>query len=166
MSFNPYSDNQPQSLNEFQSTTPNASEDGYLRQVPVLGVLNIVQASLELLMCLMLIGMSALMVAAQNSPKIQTTPNAATIQIMGIGYGIFGAVVGLFAILRLTSGILILKRRGRIFSIVTSMIGLVSVFTCYCAPTSLAIAIYSLVVLIQPSVIVDFDRNRTTLGAN
>jgi len=166
MSSNPYSDNELQSPNPFQTQITNPAEDGYVKQVPVLGILNIVQASLELMMFLLLLAMSAFMIVSQNSPQIKLSKNLASMQMMGVAYGVIGAVVGITAILRLTSGILMLKKQGRVFSIIVSMIGLVSVFTCYCAPTSLALAIYSLVVLIQPSVIEVFHRRQTESGTN
>ncbi len=165
MSSNPYSDNQ-QSPYAFQTQIPNPSDEGYVKQIPVVGILNIVQASLEFLMFLMMVAMSAFMIGMQNSPQLQKVPNAASMQFVGIGYAVLGAFIGVTAILRLTSGILILRKKGRIFSIVVSIIGLVSVFTCYCAPTSLALSIYSLVVLIQPSVMEDFNRSRTQASAS
>ena len=160
MSSNPYSDNDPQSPYAFQSQAPIGNGDGYIKQIPVLGILNIVQASLELMMCVMVIGIAVFMGTMQNDPKLQNIPNAPPMQWIAIGYFIFGAVIGLIASLRLLAAIMILKKRGRIFSIVASILGLASVFTCYCSLTSIALCVYSLVVLIQPSVIEEFDRAR------
>lgn len=157
MSTNPYAENDLKSPYAFQSQIPSSLGDGYVKQVPVIGILSIVQASLELLVCLTLVAMSAFMIAMQNSPQLQKTPNAPSVFWMAILYGVLAAVIGIAAVLRLASGILLLKKKGRVFSIVVSVIGLASVFTCYCAPTSLALAIYSLVVLIQPSVMEAFN---------
>lgn len=165
MSTNPYADNDQQSPYAFQTQIPNPIDDGYVKQLPVIGTLVIVQACLELLMFMMMVAMSALMIGMQNSPQMQKVPNAPSMQFIGIGYAIFGALVGVTAILRLASGIMILRKKGRIYSIVVSIVGLASVFTCYCAPTSLALAIYSLVVLIQPSVIEQFKRSRMETSA-
>ncbi len=160
MSSNPYSDNDPQSSYAFQSQAPIGNGDGYIKQIPVLGILNIVQASLELMMCVMVIGIAVFMGSMQNDPQIQKIPNAPSMQWIAIAYFIFGAVIGVFATLRLVGGIMILKKRGRILAIVASVFGLASVFTCYCSLTSIALCVYSLVVLIQPSVIEEFDRAR------
>ena len=160
MSSNPYSDNDPQSPYAFQSQAPIGNGDGYIKQIPVLGILNIVQASLELMMCVMVIGIAVFMGSMQNDPQIQKIPNAPSMQWIAIGYFIFGAVIGVFATLRLVGGIMILKKRGRILAIVASVFGLASVFTCYCSLTSIALCVYSLVILIQPSVIEEFDRAR------
>ena len=161
MSSNPYSDNDPQSPYAFQSQAPIGNGDGYIKQIPVVGILNIVQASLELMMCIMAISIAPFIGTMQNDPQFQDIPNAPPMEWIAIGSFIFGAVVGVIATLRLVAGIMILKKRGRVFSIVVSVLGLASVFTCYCSITSIALCVYSLVVLIQPSVIEEFDRART-----
>ena len=160
MSSNPYSDNDPPSPYAFQSQAPIGSSDAYIKQIQVVGILNLVQASLELMMCVMVIGIAIFMGTMQNDPKLQNIPNAPPMQWIAIGYFIFGAVIGVIATLRLVAGIMILKKRGRVFSIVASILGLATVFTCYCSLTSIALCVYSLVVLIQPSVIEEFDRAR------
>lgn len=160
MSSNPYSDNDPPSPYAFQSQAPIGSSDGYIKQIPVVGILNIVQASLELMMCIMVISIAPFIGTMQNDPQFQNIPNAPPMEWIAIGSFIFGAVVGVIATLRLVAGIMILKKRGRVFSIVVSVLGLASVFTCYCSITSIALCVYSLVVLIQPSVIEEFDRAR------
>lgn len=165
MSSNPYSDNDPSGPHAFQSQAPIGSSDAYNKQIPVLGVLNLVQASLELMMCMMVIGIAIFMGTMQNDPKLQNIPNAPPMEWIAIGYFIFGAVIGVIATLRLVAGIMILKRRGRIFSIVASILGLATVFTCYCSLTSIALCVYSLVVLIQPSVMEEFDRARLSPAA-
>ena len=165
MSSNPYSDNDPPSPNAFQSQAPIGSSDPYIKQIPVVGILNLVQASLELMMCVMVIGIAIFMWTMQNDPKLQNIPNAPPMQWIAIGYFIFGAVIGVIATLRLVAGIMILKKRGRVFSIVASILGLATVFTCYCSLTSIALCVYSLVVLIQPSVIEEFDRARLSPAA-
>lgn len=158
MSSNPYSDNDQQSPYAFQSQLPSGSGDFYIKQIPVVGILQIVQAALELMMGVLLIGAAIMMGLMQNNPQIQKMPNPPPMQIFSIGYSIFGAVVGVVALLRLTSGIMILRKRARMFSIVTSVLGLASVFTCYCSPTSIALCVYTLIVLVQPSVIDEFDK--------
>ena len=165
MSSNPYSDNDPPSSYTFQSQAPIGSSDPYIKQIPVVGILNLVQASLELMMCVMVIGIAIFIGTMQNDPKLQNIPNAPPMQWIAIGYFIFGAVIGVIATLRLVAGIMILKKRGRVFSIVASILGLATVFTCYCSLTSIALCVYSLVVLIQPSVIEEFDRARLSPAA-
>lgn len=161
MSSNPFSDNQ-QSPYAFQSQVPIGGDDTYVKQLPVVGILSIVQASLELMMAVMLAGVAAMMGFMQNNPQIMNQPNPPPMFWIVVGYGIVGGVVAIVGLFRLASGIMILRKRGRIFSIVASIVGLVTVFTCYCSLTSIGLCVYSLVVLIQPAVIAEYERAKAT----
>ncbi len=161
MSSNPYSDNDQQSPYAFQSQLPSGSGESYIKQLPVIGILTLVQASLELMMSMFVVGIGVWMGFMQNNPEFQKLPNPPNMQIISIGYSIFGGFLGVMALLRLISGIMILRKRGRIFSIVVSVLGLASVFTCYCSLTSIGLCVYSLIVLVQPSVIAEFEKGRT-----
>ena len=98
----------------------------------------------------------------QNNPNMMQQQNGPPMFWMAVGYGIAASVIGIVALLRLTSGIMILRKRGRMFSIVMSLLGLVTVFTCYCSLTSIGLCVYSLIVLIQPSVMAEYDKAKTT----
>jgi len=161
MSSNPYSDNDQQSPYAFQTQLPSGNDESYVKQLPVLGILTLVQASLELMMSVMLVVLGVMMGFMQNNPEFQKIPNSPSMQIVSIGYSIFGGFIGVMALLRLISGVMILRRRGRMFSIVVSVLGLASVFTCYCSLTSVGLCVYSLIVLVQPSVIAEFEKGRT-----
>lgn len=161
MSANPYSDNDQANLHASPIRSAGLSSDGYVKQVPLLGFLHLIQSVFELSMSLLIIVFSGFMISSQSLPQIQQKMwNGLSPQVIGIGYGVLGGVIGLVAILRLTAGILLLKRRGRLIALSASIAGLASVLTCYCAPTSFALSIYSLVVLIQPSVMDEFKQSR------
>jgi uncharacterized membrane protein HdeD (DUF308 family) len=136
--------------------------EGYIKQIPLIGIFNIIQASLELMMGVMLGGIGIFMGSISNNPQMveQFEKSNLTPQVMIYIYVGLGVAVGAMAVMRLVSGILTLRKRGRIFAIVTSIVGLAAVFTCYCAPTSIALAIYSLIVLVQPAVIAEYERVR------
>jgi hypothetical protein len=161
MSNNPFSDNQ-QSPYAFQSQVPIGGDDSYVKQLPVVGILSIVQASLELLVAAMLAFAAVMAGVVQNNPRLTNQPNLPPMFWIIVGYGIIGSAVGVVALLRLASGIMILRRRGRMFSIVVSILGLATVFTCYCSLTSVGLCVYSLVVLIQPSVIEEYENAKAT----
>ncbi len=161
MSANPYSDNSQDSPYAFQTQLPSGNDESYVKQLPVIGILTLVQASLELMMSGMLVVVGVMMGFMQNNPEFQKIPNPPNMQIVSIGYSIFGVFIGVMALLRLISGIMILRKRGRLFSIVVSVLGLASVFTCYCSLTSVGLCVYSLIVLVQPSVIAEFEKGRT-----
>jgi drug/metabolite transporter (DMT)-like permease len=165
MSSNPYSDNQPVNPYSIDQLGPGGPQpgDGYVKQISLVGILNIVQASLELLMALMLGGIAIFMGTMATDPKFieQMDKSNVSAQFMTGIYIVIGVVVGLVALVRLVAGIMTLRRRGRILAIVSSIIGLCTVFTCYCSLTSVAIAVYTLVVLVQPSVIAEYQRVRS-----
>ena len=164
MSTNPFSDNNQPSPYSFQSQVPHGGGggDSYLKQMPVIGILTIVQASLELMMGVMLGFAAVMMGVMQNDPKFMNQPNMPPMFWVVVGYGIAASVIGIVALLRLTSGIMILRRRGRMFSVVMSILGLVTVFTCYCSLTSIGLCVYTLIVLLQPSVTEEYARAKAT----
>lgn len=160
MSSNPYSDEQP-SPYAFQSqlATGSVDGDGYVKQIAIVGTLTLVQASLELLMSVFLLLGSIFMFAMRNSPSIQQMPNPAPMQLISYGYAIIASIVLVSAIVRLIAGVMILRRRSRVYCIVATVLGLASVFSCYCSLTSVGLCIYALIVLFQPSVIAAFEKN-------
>lgn len=164
MSSNPFSDNNQQAPYTFQSQVPygDGGGDSYIKQLPVIGILTIVQASLELMLGVMLAFGGVMIGVMQNNPNMMQQQNGPPMFWMAVGYGIAASVIGIVALLRLTSGIMILRKRGRMFSIVMSLLGLVTVFTCYCSLTSIGLCVYSLIVLIQPSVMAEYDKAKTT----
>ena len=66
-----------------------------------------------------------------------------------IGLGVFALAV---AILHIVAGIRVLKYRGRGLIIVTWLLGLLASITIYCAPTSIGLAIWGLIVFLNPAV--------------
>jgi ABC-type branched-subunit amino acid transport system permease subunit len=160
MSSNPFSE--IPNTNPYSSSTPEMSglPDGYVKQLPIIGILNIVQASLELVMGIGLGGVGIFMSAMSNDPKFTEELSKSNLspQVFTWIYIGIGIAISLLGLMRLVSGIMTLRKRGRVFSLVTSILGLATVFTCYCAPTAIALAVYTLVVLIQPSVIAEYER--------
>lgn len=123
-----------------------ASGPGLINQLGVLGVLLIVQAVLELLLGLMLVGTGAMFYFVADVKKM-----------LGPGFGAAvaagGAFIVVIACLRLAAGVATLSGQGRMFAIVVLLFGLATVPTTYCAPTSIALAIYGLWVLVNEAVI-------------
>jgi uncharacterized membrane protein len=157
MSTNPYSD--PNYQNPYSIQQPSgdmiARPDGYSKQIPIVGVFHIIQAGMELLMCAMLFFLSFAMTAAANDPKFQqanankgVAPETLVTIFVCMSVG-----VAIICLLRFTAGIMTLFKRGRIFTLVVSLIGLLTAATVYCSLTSIGVAVYSLVILIQPSVV-------------
>jgi len=67
-------------------------------------------------------------------------------------YGLVGILILVIATLQLVAGIRNLGFRSRKFGMIALGVGLASIFTCYCAPTSIGLAVYGLVVYLNPEV--------------
>ena len=130
---------------------------GYVRQIPILGILTIVQGALLLVMSLFLIGYGIFfvwmpeMMPPEERAKMQAQADGMLEIIGGVTIAI-GVIVLVIAIMHIIAGIRTLKYRGRTFTIVTWMMGLLAAFTCYCGPTSVGLAIWGLIVFINPAV--------------
>ncbi len=88
-----------------------------------------------------------------NAPASFFDDNETTAQMilvwMYLGVGLLLLPI---ALLQLVAGIRNLGLRNRKLGIVALCSGMLTVFTFYCAPTSIALAIYGLIVLLHPSV--------------
>ncbi len=71
---------------------------------------------------------------------------------MMIGGGVFSAVITLLGVLTILAGVRVIQHRSRIFDIIVLCCGVFTVATCYCLPTSIALAVYGLIVLLSAPV--------------
>ncbi len=140
---------------------PLGQTRGMVNQVLVIGILMIVQGVLNLIMAVGCAGYSVFMpevmrqAAKQQGGGPQMPPNAIAWMTYGLGaMAVVALIVGVFNIY---SGINIMRFRGRTTAIVSLSLGLGMISTCYCFPTSLALAIYGLIVLLNPSVKLAFE---------
>lgn len=161
---NPYSDfgGKPgYSPIELDGTVTN----GLVGHVRVLGILMAVLGAFELMVGMGLIAMAFIvpdffvqMAKSQPPPGPPNAPDPALIgNIMMYAYGGLGATVLLVGVLRTIAGISVFRFRGRILAVVSLIGGLMTVFTLYCSPFSLAICIYGLIVLFNRSVSIAFQ---------
>jgi Na+/phosphate symporter len=131
--------------------------DAYLPQIPVVGVLMIVQGALEVLYSVFCLGVGFVLLFGQMPRQENELPP----EFLGMGMVIFGVVVVLLALLRIVSGVWVFRHRRRILALVTNGLGLAAMLTCYCAPSAIAICIYSFIILFQPSVVAAFAQHDT-----
>lgn len=132
----------------------SGSHDGRMvPQVAIIGILQIVQGALELLMGGILITFAYWMDAMlkMQPPGEAPPPEAMTDMARGM-YLVLGGLIASLALLRIFSGIASFWFRGRVWTIVSLFAGLLSAFTCYCAPFSIGLCIYGLIVLFNPGV--------------
>tara|TARA_R110002049_G_scaffold2750_9_gene22376 strand:+ start:47364 stop:48068 length:705 start_codon:yes stop_codon:yes gene_type:complete len=163
---NPYGSNAstPSRYAEGEIRLPPNQQRGMVGQVPIVGVLMMVQG---VLMVLVAVGIALYAVfmpqffeemrrdmAAQGNG----TPMPAQMGTwFSIGTGVVALVLGCIAGLTIVSGFRLLKYRGRTHAIVMLCCGMLSIATCYCFPTALALAVYGLIVLLSGPVTLAFD---------
>lgn len=127
-------------------------------QVTVVSILMIVQAGLTLIAGLFLTVMGPAMFTMarlDKGPKNRT--DETMLMVIAAIYLILGLTVLLSSILTLVAGIRALKFRGRTMAIVALFSNIIPVFTFYCAPTSLGVMIYGLIVMFNRDVAQAFE---------
>ena len=143
---------------------PPPHEPGLVGQVRIVSILMMVQGSLDLLVGLGLIGMGVFMgiamrEAIMENPQFQQgngpSPDFMVNMMSGI-YGGLGVVVGIIGALNIFAGYRNWKFKGRTLGALSLVAGLGTVLTCYCAPTSLALCIYGLIVYLNAPVAAAF----------
>ncbi len=78
-------------------------------------------------------------------------PEAMTWIFLAI-YGGMGLITLVAAILHIFAGIRNYKFRSRVFGLVALGGGMVTMITCYCAPTAVALGVYGLITYLRPEV--------------
>lgn len=121
----------------------------------------IVQGFLEAGMGLVYIGMAfvapAIFEQAQMQQQGQPGLPPGFVGIMTGVYGGMGAAGILAGVLRVVAGFRNIRYRGRVFGIVSMIVGLLSIGTCYCSLTSVGLLIYGLIVYLNLEVIQAFQ---------
>ena len=140
-----------------------------VKQISVVAILMIVQGVLEWLMGLLLVAagffMPALMEFMKEQQKQQGGQGAMPMpflpeelgDLLTVIYLALGAGCLLAGTLKLIAGIRNLRYRGRVLGIVAQIMGIFSLPTCYCAPTSLGVMIYGLIVNCNGDVVQAFE---------
>lgn len=141
----------------------NQPRRGMVNQVRVVAILNAFQGLLELLMALLYGGMGVmfgvfLREEMRQGPGPAGGPDPEMMANIFTGLFAFMAVgMVVIAILRIVAGVRNYFFQNRILGIVSVCLGLVTSMTVYCAPTSIAVAVYALVVLFNREVIEAFE---------
>ena len=88
----------------------------------------------------------------QADPDFNDGPGEMPMVFMTIIYGAMGLGGFIPGLLHLVAGIRNLRYKGRTLGIVALGFGLAATMTCYCAPTSIALTVYGLIVYLNPAV--------------
>jgi hypothetical protein len=128
---------------------------GILSQIRVVAILMIVHGTLLLFLGGGLVLLGALfptMMTAQSGTMKVNTGELSKEQfswLLLIVYGGLGLLVSAVAFLQIVAGIYNLALKKRMLGIVAVSVGTLSILTCYCAPTSLALLVYCLVIYLH-----------------
>lgn len=167
MSDNPFQAPVHQPPQHYPQGTPEGLGNAYVKQIPVIASLMIAQGGLMLLMSAALLvnaflftRMDQLMPA--DEPKPPQLEQMLEIQqsIFPIVFGAISAGVGVLSILHFVAAYFGFHRKYRIFGIAVMILGLSTILTVYCAPTSIGLAIYGMIIYFNPAVIGAFEAGK------
>lgn len=130
-----------------------------VRHVQPVAILMLVQGAFELLLGVLVLAVAVMApLVLEDLPELgrpgPPTPSMRT--IIMVTYGVMGGCGLVAGVLHVVGGIFGLRFRRRMLGIVALAVGMVSIFTCYCAPTSIALAIYGLITYGNPAVVAAF----------
>jgi hypothetical protein len=137
-------------LGSWSPMDPFQRRPGLVHHVRVVAILMLVQAGLELLAAgglgAMAVFMPVVFRQMQNEPGMSNQPGIWIIPLM---YGGMSAAALVASVLHLWAGLRNYRFRGRTLGIVALACGMLTVFTCYCLPTAVALGVYGLIVYLN-----------------
>ena len=144
---------------------PENQQRGLVGQVPVIGILMIVQGVLLTIVSLFIALYAVMMPRFFDEMQQDMAAKGGNAPPMPPEFGtwfmvaavLFALAIGAMAVLTILSGVKVIKYRGRTFAIVMLCAGMLSISTCYCFPTALGLGIYGLIVLLNGPVKLAFD---------
>lgn len=161
---NPFRDNPyaaPATLGPMAGGAPFATGAGrgLIGHVPAIAILMIVQGGLEIVMGGMLLFLGIFLplmmqgeLAQEDGGGAGLPPGFVPWMMLGI-YGGLGLVTVALAIIRIVAGLRNYRFRSRTLGLIALVGGMATMFTCYCAPTSVALGIYGLITYVNPQVV-------------
>ncbi len=172
MSENPFES--PRPVEQLPVENANYVHDGtgrgYVRQIGVVawlmmiqGVLMLMFATFSLVFTLFMANLETLMPVQQREQFERDFPPEMQSMLTGV-YGVWGVLSVVLAVLYIAAGFRNLRYQSRTFGIVTLFVGLVSIVTCYCAPTGIALAVYGLIIYFHPAAAEAFRLKKTGLS--
>ncbi len=145
-----------------------------VHHVIVLGVLMIVHGALSVLcgigagaMAFIFPAMMKAQAGMPPGPGVPPPPMPPQLEWVVIAiYGGAGLVLLTTGTLGLWAGIQVMKFRGHTLGIIALSAGLLTILSCYCFPTSIALFIYGLIVLLNPPVKQAFEMGQQGYSAD
>jgi hypothetical protein len=136
---------------------PAPAGQGMVKHVTVICILMIIQGVLEALMGLGLVALGGFfpVMMQMEMQEVEPPPDMsaeAVSWILLVTYGGLGVLTLIAAALHIIAGIRNYSFRNRVLGLVALAGGMVTMFTCYCAPTAVALGVYGLVTYLNPEV--------------
>ena len=132
---------------------PLSEAPGLVHHVRVVAILMFVQGALELLAAVGLGAMAVYMpIVIREMQKQPVMANQPAIWIVPLVYGGIAAVALAAGVLHLMAGLRNYCFRGRTLGIVALACGMLTILTCYCFPTAVALGVYGLIVYLNREV--------------
>jgi len=156
----------PKQFQDQPAYAPGAANDySWVSQIRIFAILNAVQGILEIPMGLFLSGLGIAMPALQrlqkNNNPGQLGPNEESMFLfITVLYVAIGIPLFISGILRVASAWQNYHFRGRILSLVSIIVGMATLFSCYCAPTAIGLLVYGLILHLNPAVSAAFEMGR------
>ena len=121
------------------------------RQIKIVAILLMVEGSLETLMGILLCVMGPVMMTFMKAAPPPSTPGAAgpPPELFGVLYVGMGVVTLAAGVLKVVAGIRNVSFKGRVLGFVALGSCVMSMASCYCLPTALALGIYGLIVYLD-----------------
>lgn len=154
-SENPYAFQEGDHVPPVGSVPRSRLNPSILGQIRVVAILMIVHGTLLLFLGggLVLLGVMFPAIMTMQSEAMEPKPGEPSTEqlswILLVVYGGLGMLVLTGAFLQISAGIFNLNLKKRMLGIVAVSVGTLSIFTCYCAPTSLALLIYCLIIYLH-----------------
>lgn len=126
-----------------------------LRQIRVIAILLIIHGLMLMAMGIFLVGLAIVfptIMAAQpgGMPQQPGGPTPGQLKIMMLAlYGSMGVAAIVPGILQIVAGSFNVVMKKRMLGIVALAVGTISVGTCYCTPTAIALLVYGLIIYLH-----------------
>jgi hypothetical protein len=152
----------PRQFQDQPAGPAGAYGSNWVGHIRIFSVLNGVQGILETLTGLGASALGVLMPFIGQMKEVQEAkadgemPPEQFMWVIGgiyLGIGIVALVSG---IIRIVAGVQNYRLKSRVLGLVSIIVGVAPVFTCYCAPTAIGMLVYGLIINLDPAVVTAF----------
>ena len=146
---------------------PQGFGRGYVKQVPVIASLMIAQGVLLLILAIVCVGYAFLFSNMDSFlPPDEQQPEMAEqmMSVFSIACIVLSVAAGILSILHFVAAYFGFNYKHRVFGIATMILGLTTILTVYCAPTSIGLAVYGLIIFFNPAVVRAFQLRKAGMG--